>query len=140
MATLMQFEVLSPDKYVFKADDVTYVDAVTVWGGVGILPRHATMICTLKEAPLKYRDKEGFAHFICVDGGFLEVKDNKVTVLTVNAETADVIDVNRAQASFERAKNRLSNLDKDINVERVMQSLRRAEARLKTVKLAATEK
>ena len=61
MATLMQFEVLSPDKYVFKADDVTYVEAITVWGGVGILPRHATMIGTLKEAPLKYRDKEGFA-------------------------------------------------------------------------------
>jgi F-type H+-transporting ATPase subunit epsilon len=75
-----------------------------------------------------------------VDGGFLEVKDNKVTVLTVNAETADAINVNRAQASFERAKNRLSHLEKDINVERVMQSLHRAEARLKTVKLAAAEK
>lgn len=140
MATLMQFEVLSPDKYVLQADDVTYVEAITVWGGVGILPRHATMIGTLKEAPLKYRDKDGFAHYICVDGGFLEVKDNKVTVLTVSAETADAIDVVRAQASLERARDRFSKLDKDINVNRVMQSLHRAEARLKTVKLAAEEK
>jgi F-type H+-transporting ATPase subunit epsilon len=140
MATMMQFEVLSPDKYVYKAEDVTYVEATTVWGGVGILPHHATMIGTLKEAPLKYRDKQGNAHFICIDGGFLEVKNNKVTVLTVNAETADAIDVERARSSMERAKKRLEHLDKDINVERVMGSLHRAEARLQTVELAAKEK
>lgn len=140
MATLMQFEVLSPDKYVFQADDVSYVEATTVWGGVGILPRHATMVGALKEAPLKYRDKDGNPHFICVDGGFIEVKSNKVTVLTVSAEPAEAIDINRAQASLERAKNRLSRLDKDINVGRVMQSMHRAEARLKTVKLAAEGK
>ena len=105
MASLMRFEVLAPDKYVLKSDAVSYVEAVTLWGGVGILPRHAPLIAALKEAPLKYRDAEGIAHFLCVQGGFMEVKDNKVVVM--------------------------------IDMDRVMGSLRRSEARLKTVRLAA---
>ena len=125
MASLMRFEVLAPDKYVLKSDAISYVEAVTLWGGVGILPRHAPLIAALKEAPLKYRDAEGIAHFLCIQGGFMEVKDNKVVVMTEAAETADEIDVDRAEASDE------------VDMDRVMGSLRRSEARLKTVRLAA---
>ena len=75
MASLMRFEVLAPDKYVLKSDAISYVEAVTLWGGVGILPRHAPLIAALKEAPLKYRDAEGIAHFLCIQGGFMEVYD-----------------------------------------------------------------
>ena len=99
MASLMRFEVLAPDKYVLKSDAVSYVEAVTLWGVIGILPRHAPLIAALKEAPLKYRDAEGIAHFLCLQGGFMEVKDNKVVVMTEAAETADEIDVDRAEAS-----------------------------------------
>ena len=99
MASLMRFEVLAPDKYVLKSDAISYVEAVTLWGVIGILPRHAPLIAALKEAPLKYRDAEGIAHFLCLQGGFMEVKDNKVVVMTEAAETADEIDVDRAEAS-----------------------------------------
>ena len=51
MSSLMRFEVLAPDKYVLKSDAISYVEAVTLWGGVGILPRHAPLIAALKEAP-----------------------------------------------------------------------------------------
>ena len=60
----------------------------------------------------------------------MEVKDNKVVVMTEAAETADEIDVDRAEAS-------LANPDDEIDMDRVMGSLRRSEARLKTVRLAA---
>ena len=66
MSSLMRFEVLAPDKYVLKSDAISYVEAVTLWGGVGILPRHAPLIAALKEAPLKYRDAEGIAHFLAL--------------------------------------------------------------------------
>lgn len=137
MASLMRFEVLAPDKFVLKSDEVSYVEAVTLWGGLGILPRHAPLISALKEAPLKYRDAEGAPHFLCVQGGFLEVKDNKVVVMTEAAEPADEIDVDRAEASAKRARERMEKVDPDIDMDRVLNSLRRAEARLKTVKLAA---
>ena len=69
MANLMQLNVLSPDSYVFQADNISYIDAHTEGGAVGILPRHATMVAALDAAPLKYRDDNGVAHYLFVDTG-----------------------------------------------------------------------
>jgi F-type H+-transporting ATPase subunit epsilon len=140
MANLMRFEVLAPDKYVLKSDEVSYVGAETTGGGVGILAKHANMICALKEGPLKYRDAHGKSHYICVDGGFLEVRENKVTILTEAAETVESINIERAQASEERAATRLKKPDQAIDLDRVMRSMRRARARLKTVQVASRDK
>lgn len=136
MANLMQLNVLSPDAYVFQADNISYVDAHTEGGAVGILPRHATMVAALDHAPLKYRDETGEAHYLFVDGGFLEVKDNVVTILSVAAEIAESIDVEKAEAALERAKAKIDNLDKEIDLPAVQADLKRAEARIKTVKLS----
>lgn len=138
MANLMKLDVLSPDAYVFQADDIYYVEAQTVNGGVGILPRHATMVAALDQAPLKYRDEQGTAHYLCVDGGFLEVKDNKVTILSVAAETAESIDVAKAQADLDRAQAKIDNPPAGFDLEEVVKDLKRARARLKTVQLAGT--
>lgn len=136
MANLMQLNVLSPDAYVFQANDVSYVEVQTTNGGLGILPRHATMIAALDQAPLKYRDADGKAHYLCVDGGFLEIKDNKVTILSVAAEIADSIDVARAQAALDRNQAKIDNPDEDIDLAEVVKAIKRAKARLKTVELA----
>ena len=136
MASVMQLDVLSPDEYVFQADDISYVEAQTTNGGIGILPHHATMIAALDQAPLKYRDANGKAHYMSVDGGFLEVKDNKVTILSVAAEKAEDIDVQKAQEALDRAQAKIDNPPEDIDLPEVVKALKGAQARLKTVKLA----
>ncbi|MCI2098657.1 MAG: ATP synthase F1 subunit epsilon [Succiniclasticum sp.] len=139
MANLMQLNVLSPDSYVFQADNISYIDAHTEGGAVGILPRHATMVAALDAAPLKYRDDNGVAHYLFVDTGYLEVKDNVVTVLSVAAELAESIDVEKAQAALERAKAKIENLDQEIDLPAAQADLKRAEARLKTVTLSKSK-
>lgn len=139
MANLMQLNVLSPDSYVFQADNISYIDAHTEGGAVGILPRHATMVAALDAAPLKYRDENGVAHYLFVDTGYLEVKDNVVTVLSVAAELAESIDVEKAQAALERAKAKIENLDQEIDLPAAQADLKRAEARLKTVTLSKSK-
>ena len=139
MANLMQLNVLSPDSYVFQADNISYIDAHTEGGAVGILPRHATMVAALDAAPLKYRDDNGVAHYLFVDTGYLEVKDNVVTVLSVAAELAESIDVEKAQAALERAKAKIENLDQEIDLPAAQDDLKRAEARLKTVTLSKSK-
>ena len=136
MANVMQLDVLSPDAYVFQADNITYVGAKTTSGGIGIEPRHATMMATLVQAPVKYRDDQGNAHYLFVDGGFLEVKESKVTILSVAAETAESIDVEKARADLERAQAKISNLKGDMDKAEAVRDLKRAQARLKTVQLA----
>lgn len=106
MANLMQLNVLSPDSYVFQADNISYIDAHTEGGAVGILPRHATMVAALDAAPLKYRDDNGVAHYLFVDTGYLEVKDNVVTVLSVAAELAESIDVERHRQPWNALRRR----------------------------------
>ena len=139
MANLMQLNVLSPDSYVFQADNISYIDAHTEGGAVGILPRHATMVAALDAAPLKYRDDNGVAHYLFVDTGYLEVKDNVVTVLSVAAELAESIDVEKAQAALERAKAKIEDLDQEIDPPAAQADLKRAEARLKTVTLSKSK-
>lgn len=139
MANLMQLNVLSPDSYVFQADNISYIDAHTEGGAVGILPRHATMVAALDAAPLKYRDDNGVAHYLFVDTGYLEVKDNVVTVLSVAAKLAESIDVEKAQAALERAKAKIENLDQEIDLPAAQADLKRAEARLKTVTLSKSK-
>ena len=139
MANLMKLNVLSPDSYVFQADNISYIDAHTEGGAVGILPRHATMVAALDAAPLKYRDDNGVAHYLFVDTGYLEVKDNVVTVLSVAAELAESIDVEKAQAALERAKAKIENLDQEIDLPAAQADLKRAEARLKTVTLSKSK-
>ena len=139
MANLMQLNVLSPDSYVFQADNISYIDAHTEGGAVGILPRHATMVAALDAAPLKYRDDNGVAHYLFVDTGYLEVKDNVVTVLSVAAELAESIDVEKAQAALERAKAKSETLDQELALPAAQADLKRAEARLKTVTLSKSK-
>ena len=136
MANVMQLDVLSPDAYVFQADNITYVGVQTVGGGVGIEARHLTMMATLEPAPVKYRDDQDVAHYLFVDGGFLEVKESKVTILSVAAETAESIDVEKARADLERAQAKISNLKGDMDKAEAARDLKRAQARLKTVQLA----
>ena len=136
MANVMQLDVLSPDAYVFQADNITYVGVKTTQGGVGIEARHATMMATLEQAPVKYRDDQGNAHNLFVDGGFLEVKESKVTILSVAAETAESIDAEKAQADLERAQAKIDNPKEGMDMAEVVKDLKRAQARLKTVQLA----
>ena len=136
MANVMQLDVLSPDAYVFQADNITYVGVQTVGGGVGIEARHLTMMATLEPAPVKYRDDQDVAHYLFVDGGFLEVKESKVTILSVAAETAESIDAEKAQADLERAQAKIDNPKEGMDMAEAVKDLKRAQARLKTVQLA----
>ena len=136
MAKLMQLEIVTPDKSLMKRNDVSFVLAETVAGPVGIMASHAPLIGTLREAPLKYRSEDGKEHFIFIDSGFMEVNNNKVTVLSAAAEMAEDIDVARAQAAEARALNHIENPEPTIDMEVIGRNLRRAKGRLKTVELA----
>ena len=139
MAKMMQLEIVTPDRSLLLRDDVTYVLAEALDGGIGIFANHAPLISTLKAAPLKYRDAQGVEHFASLDVGFMEVGQNKVTILSAKAELAENIDVARAEAAKERAEKRLANPTVDSDIVRAEAALNRALSRLKTYKLSKTK-
>jgi F-type H+-transporting ATPase subunit epsilon len=70
---------------------------------------------------------------IAVSGGFLEVRDDKVTVLADTAERSDEIDAERAEEARRRASGRALNARGRYRRREVMAALERAQARLRVV-------
>jgi F-type H+-transporting ATPase subunit epsilon len=68
---------------------------------------------------------------VCVCGGFAEVLDNTVTVVTEAAELSEHIDAARAEQARARAEKRLTERKEAVDVARAEASLKRALLRLR---------
>ena len=88
---------------------------------------------TLQPGELLIR-KEGEDTYLAVSGGFIEVLDDRVTVLADAAEKSDEIDEQRALAAMERARDSLANRESTIELEQVAVAMRRAQIRLNVVR------
>ena len=101
----LQFEILTAERRVYS-DEVDMVIAPGQLGELGILPNHAPLLTPLQ--PGELRIKKGSEEVaIAVTGGFLEMFQNKLTVLADAAERADEIDVERAERALARAQEQV---------------------------------
>jgi F-type H+-transporting ATPase subunit epsilon len=123
-------EIVTPEQILFK-DEVQFLVAPSVEGELGVLKNHAPLISALKIGVLRYKDSSGVQKKMALSGGFVEVIDNVARVLAETAENGDKIDVLRAKAAKDRAEQRLTQRDENINHVRAQMSLQRAMARLK---------
>ena len=71
-------------------------------GEIGILPGHAPMIGRMGHGEMRVRDKTGTRSFY-VDGGFVQVADGTVSVLTNRALTPTALDPAEAKALLDKA-------------------------------------
>ncbi len=133
MSTTMTLDILTPERSVCCVE-AEIVIARALDGELGILPNHAPLVVALDIAPLRYR-KDGVEHFVAISNGFMEVKDNRVTILAPTAETEAEIDFSRAESAKERAERRIAEHAPDIDVRRAELALRRALMRLKIAEL-----
>ena len=115
----------------FVSDEVTYVGFRTLLGGMGVKANHLPVIATLDVAPLKIQLANGTEEVFAVCGGFLEMQNNKCTVLATIAEPGDDIDAARAAAAKERATARLAGKNEDLDVDRAKYALKKAMMRLR---------
>ena len=101
--------VITPDRIVVDTT-ATEVKFPALDGSMGILPRHATMVAALDSGSLAWThsgSSGGENGQMFVSGGFAEVRDNTVRIVTEASEPASEIDVDRAERSAERARERL---------------------------------
>lgn len=125
-----RLEIITPDRVVLSADDVTSVVVPGVEGYLGVLANHAPLMTALKIGHIDFKRADGSAKEMAVAGGFMEVLDNTVTVLAEAAELADEIDTERAERAAKRAEERLAARDPSIDIERARAALQRALNRL----------
>tara|TARA_B100001105_G_scaffold249098_1_gene235602 strand:+ start:1070 stop:1507 length:438 start_codon:yes stop_codon:yes gene_type:complete len=128
----MHLEIITAERQVYS-DEVDMVIAPGFDGQLGILPMHAPLMTMLKPGELTVR-KDGENMYVAVSGGFMEVLGNKVSVLADACERSDEIDEQRAEQAVQRAQERLANRGSDMELERAVSALRRAQVRVDLVR------
>jgi F-type H+-transporting ATPase subunit epsilon len=100
-------------------------------GEIGIAPGHSPMIGRLGYGELRIRTG-GSTETLYVDGGFVQVANNIVSVLTNRAVPAEALDAQVAADQLAAARNRKSNTDELLAIRDRMESQARAQLRVAT--------
>jgi F-type H+-transporting ATPase subunit epsilon len=129
MPEQLQLDVVTPERRLLSES----VDMVTVpgFGGeLGILPGHTPLISRLQTGVLSYV-QDGRTQQLHVSGGFVEVNDDRVSVLADLAERPEEIDAARARQDRERLEKVLSGFTgSEEELEKEKTNLERANVRL----------
>ena len=133
MATF-PLELVTPERRLFS-EEVQAVRVPGVEGSLGVLAGHAPLLTELTTGLIKLTLADGQTAYIATSGGFMQVSREKVIILADSAELSEEIDVERARAAAERARQQLAV--EGINAEEVRQQLERAENRIKVAQQAS---
>ena len=104
---MFQLSILSPEGQIFS-DMVDEVLLPTDKGEIAILPNHTPLFSKLDTGTLTIK-KSGKANMIAILGGFLEIKDGVVTVLSDYAIKAENIEIAKEKKKKKRAEEFLTN-------------------------------
>lgn len=105
----IQLEVVTPEKAVLS-DIVDDVVLPGVMGQMDILPGHLPLLSLLDVGQMEVR-KGGQTRYFLISQGYVEVADDKVTVLTELCEGVTDIDVDQARASLAKLEAELTELE-----------------------------
>jgi len=115
---------------VYSDEGVDEVVAPGVAGELAVLPRHAPLLTMIKPGVMRIL-KGGEEIEMAITGGFLEVRQDRVTILADAAERAEEIDVVRAEEARRRAERILEERVAEEDLARAAAALQRALLRLK---------
>jgi F-type H+-transporting ATPase subunit epsilon len=120
--------IVTAESEVFS-EEVDSLVAPGIDGQLGILPNHAPLMTQLQPGEMTVRANNDES-VLAVTGGFMEVLNNKVTILADTAEMDVAIDLERAEAALKRAQERVDRRQADIDLTRALQAFRRAQIRV----------
>jgi F-type H+-transporting ATPase subunit epsilon len=109
--------------------DANMVYAPAQMGEVGIAPRHAPLLTSLKPGEVRVEDVDGKEHFFYVTGGMLEVQPHLVTVLADTALRGDELDEAAAKKAQKQAEKALEGASEETDLKRAQSELAEANAR-----------
>ena len=117
--------LVSPERILYQGE-ADMVVCRTTDGELAFLTGHAPLVGALAIARVKIVPPDGPPVRAAVHGGFVEVRDNRVSILSDVAELAEQIDLDRARAARDEAERRAQQGDD----EEANAALRRALVRL----------
>lgn len=120
-------QLVSPERILFEGE-AEMVVCRPVDGEIAFLAGHVPYLGALRDEPVRILMAGGAETAIAVHGGFVEVSNDHVVVLSDLAELKEQIDVPRAEAAKRAAEETLA---RDPDNEEAQAALARAETRIK---------
>ena len=128
----MEVEVVSPERILYSGES-TMVVCRTLDGEIAFLNNHAPLIGVLGIGPVRIYDGDTLVERVAVHGGFVEVSNNKVTILSDVAELASQIDLRRAEEALARAESQAGREEDEAANQA---AIRRANVRIELARAA----
>lgn len=130
MADTLQLQVATPERQLLD-EPVTSVEIPGRDGYLGILPDHAPLLGQLGAGLLSFSSAtDNGDRMLVVDGGFIEVMDNHVSVLAEHAEFGRDIDLEEARRRLAEAQRTVEREPPVENIDEALAKLRAAQARV----------
>ena len=131
MATI-HVDIVSAEGEIYSGE-ASMVFVPAVMGHIGIAPRHAPLLTTLKPGEVRVQTPEGAEQFFYVSGGAIEIQPHLVTVLADTALRAHDLDEAAALQAKQRAEEALRNRDDKMDTAKLQAELAQAAAQIKAI-------
>ncbi len=132
MAHTINVDIVSAEGEIFSGP-AAMVFVPAVQGEIGIAPRHAPLLTTLKAGEVRVQTPDGEEHGFYVGGGALEIQPQRVTVLADTALRARDLDEAAVLAAKQRAEEVLREKGDEISIAEAQAELVRAIAQIKVL-------
>ena len=134
----MRFQLVTLDGTKFD-DDVYEVTVPTLEGEIGVLGHHMPLIAVAKTGVVSVRrqarDTDVQREFFAINGGAVEIADNRIRILVDEADHADDINEAEAEAAIERAKQMKAEATDEVSLEHAQALVDRHAVRLQVANL-----
>ena len=131
MATI-HVDIVSAEGEIFSGE-ASMVFAPAQMGEIGIAPRHAPLLTTLRPGELRVQVPNGEEQYFYVSGGAIEIQPHLVTVLADTAARAKDLDEAAAKEAIQRAEEALRDRKGEIDSAKAQAELARAAAQLRAI-------
>jgi F-type H+-transporting ATPase subunit epsilon len=132
MANTIHVDIVSAEGQIFSGE-ASMVFVPGSQGELGIAPRHAPLLTTLKAGEVRVQSEGAEEQSFYVGGGSLEVQPNRVTVLADTAARAKDLDEAAALAAKQRAEDAVRQRTDKMDIAEAQAELARAVAQLRAI-------
>ena len=132
MANSIHVDIVSAEGQIFSGE-ASMVFVPGSQGELGIAPRHAPLLTTLKAGEVRVQSDAQEEQSFYVGGGSLEIQPNRVTVLADTAARARDLDEAAALAAKQRAEDAVRERSDKVDIAEAQAELARAMAQLRAI-------
>lgn len=128
----LSVHIVTAEREIFTQDDVSEVIVPGVDGEFTVLPEHAPLLTMIQPGVMRVVTADDDID-MAITGGFIEVRENRVTILADAAERAEEIDTARAEEARQQAERSLESREAGVDLAAASAALQKSLMRLKAV-------